>query len=58
VINAIYEFRLNVGKVVTSLEFVERSRHFFKFAMSAYGWKGLNFFGKGNGYITGKILHL
>jgi hypothetical protein len=38
--------------------FVQTVRHFYKFAMAAYGWKGLNFFGKGNGVITGKQIYL
>jgi hypothetical protein len=42
------------GDVVKELSAVEIPRHFFKFAMAAYGWKGLNFFGKGAGYVYGK----
>lgn len=34
--------------IVTSMDEIEMARYFFKFALAAYGWKGLNFFGKRN----------
>jgi len=39
------------GEIIRQLEAIERPRHFYKFALAAYGWKGLNFFGKGSGII-------
>ncbi|EPZ31622.1 alpha/beta-hydrolase [Rozella allomycis CSF55] len=47
--------RPRTGDLVNSMEFAERSRHYYKFSMAAYGWKGLNFFGKGNGYIADSV---
>ena len=41
------------GKLVRELSKIELPRHFYKYAMAAYGWKGLNFFGKGAGIIKG-----
>jgi hypothetical protein len=39
------------GDRVRDLSFIEQSRHYYMFSMAAYGWKGLNFFGKGKGII-------
>lgn len=43
------------GDVVRELSLIEIPRYFYKFAMAAYGWKGLNFFGKGSGIITDSV---
>lgn len=39
---------IRTSEIVTSLDEIEMARYFFKFALAAYGWKGLNFFGKRN----------
>ncbi|ORY99297.1 hypothetical protein BCR43DRAFT_489056 [Syncephalastrum racemosum] len=38
--------------VVEDLSEIELAAHFWKFSVASYGWKGLNFIGKGNGYIS------
>ena len=43
---------------IMTLSSVEQARHYYMFAMAAYGWKGLNFFGKGRGIIIGKFYRL
>jgi hypothetical protein len=43
------------GRLVRDLSKIEIPRHFWKFAMATYGWRGLNFFGKGGGIIRGII---
>src|SRR6266566_2561587 len=31
---------------------IDTASHFWKYSLASYGWKGLNFIGKGNGYIS------
>lgn len=55
-INILEKYYINhemtyTGKNVRCLSQIEQPRHFYSFAMAAYGWKGLNFFGKGAGII-------
>lgn len=38
--------------IVEDLSEIELAAHFWKFSVASYGWKGLNFIGKGNGYIS------
>ncbi|CAO3600254.1 unnamed protein product [Absidia cylindrospora] len=38
--------------IVLDLKQVELMGHFWKFAMASYGWKGLNFLGRGNGVFS------
>ena len=32
-------------------EMIDKGRHLYKFSMATYGWKGLNYAGKGNGLL-------
>ncbi|RKP12670.1 hypothetical protein BJ684DRAFT_11152, partial [Piptocephalis cylindrospora] len=43
------------GSVMEGYEECERAAHFHRFALASYGWKGLNFFGHGNGILTDSI---
>lgn len=43
------------GETVRVLGFVEMSRHFWKFSMASYGWRGLNFFGKRNDILKDSV---
>lgn len=43
------------GAVMEGYEECERAAHFHRFALASYGWKGLNFFGHGNGILTDSI---
>ncbi|KAG2227573.1 hypothetical protein INT45_002258, partial [Circinella minor] len=36
--------------VIEDLSEIEMPAYFWKYSVASYGWKGLNFFGKGNGY--------
>ncbi|OZJ05331.1 hypothetical protein BZG36_01596, partial [Bifiguratus adelaidae] len=47
--------RPRIGSLVTKLEDIELASHLWKFAMAAYGWRGINFIGKGNGIIADAI---
>ncbi|KAI8083036.1 uncharacterized protein BX664DRAFT_339672 [Halteromyces radiatus] len=38
--------------IVLDLNQVELMGHFWKFALASYGWKGLNFLGRGNGVFS------
>ncbi|KAI9491174.1 hypothetical protein BDB00DRAFT_510582 [Zychaea mexicana] len=38
--------------VIEDLSEIELPAYFWKFSVASYGWKGLNFFGKGNGYFS------
>ena len=40
------------GKRVLELGKIEVARHYYKFTLASYGWKGLNFFGKGKGILV------
>ncbi|ORX53109.1 hypothetical protein DM01DRAFT_1336298 [Hesseltinella vesiculosa] len=41
--------------VVTDLNELQLVAHLWRFSMAAYGWKGLNFIGKGNGYLSDAV---
>ncbi|KAL0095662.1 hypothetical protein F4703DRAFT_1825992 [Phycomyces blakesleeanus] len=41
--------------LVEDLSEIELASHFWKFSVASYGWKGLNFIGKGNGYLSDAI---
>jgi hypothetical protein len=41
--------------VETSLQDAETFGHYHRFALASYGWRGLNFFGKGNGILRDAI---
>lgn len=38
--------------VVEDLSEIELAAYFWKYSVASYGWKGLNFIGKGNGYFS------
>ncbi|KAI9316314.1 hypothetical protein BX666DRAFT_1858941 [Dichotomocladium elegans] len=38
--------------VVEDLSEIDLPAYFWKYSVASYGWKGLNFIGKGNGYIS------
>jgi hypothetical protein len=38
--------------IVLDLKQAELMGHFWKFALASYGWKGLNFLGRGNGVFS------
>ncbi|KAI8145650.1 hypothetical protein BJV82DRAFT_20937 [Fennellomyces sp. T-0311] len=38
--------------VIEDLSEIELPAYFWKFSVASYGWKGLNFIGKGNGYFS------
>ncbi|KAI3644017.1 hypothetical protein MP228_010181 [Amoeboaphelidium protococcarum] len=39
------------GEIVKDLDKIQTGRQFYRFALATYGWKGLNFFGKGQGIV-------
>ncbi|KAI8393336.1 uncharacterized protein BYT42DRAFT_550699 [Radiomyces spectabilis] len=41
--------------VVEELSEIDLAAYFWKFSVASYGWKGLNFIGQGNGYITDAV---
>ncbi|KAF7727403.1 hypothetical protein EC973_007567 [Apophysomyces ossiformis] len=41
--------------LVEDLSEIEEASHFWKYSLASYGWKGLNFIGKGNGYISDAV---
>ncbi|KAG0165013.1 hypothetical protein DFQ30_009080 [Apophysomyces sp. BC1015] len=41
--------------LVEDLTEIDSASHFWKFSLASYGWKGLNFIGKGNGYISDAV---
>ncbi|KAI8084773.1 uncharacterized protein BX664DRAFT_266001, partial [Halteromyces radiatus] len=41
--------------LVTDLSEIQLASHMWRFSMASYGWKGLNFIGKGNGYISDAV---
>ncbi|RKP06214.1 hypothetical protein THASP1DRAFT_25420, partial [Thamnocephalis sphaerospora] len=43
------------GESVKRLIDIDLPAHFYRFTMASYGWRGLNFFGKGNGIIRDSI---
>ncbi|KAG0174874.1 hypothetical protein DFQ28_006748 [Apophysomyces sp. BC1034] len=44
--------RERTRKLVDDLSKIELASYFWKFSVASYGWKGLNFLGKGNGYFS------
>lgn len=42
---------------ITDGGFVDNARHFFRFSISVYGWKGLNLWGKGRGMFRDSFRH-
>lgn len=41
--------------LVRDLSEIEMASRFWKFSVASYGWKGLNFIGKGNGILSDAI---
>ncbi|KAI9309024.1 hypothetical protein BJ944DRAFT_236459 [Cunninghamella echinulata] len=41
--------------LVSDLSEIQLASHMWRFSMASYGWKGLNFIGKGNGYISDAV---
>ncbi|KAI7867972.1 hypothetical protein BDF14DRAFT_1798206 [Spinellus fusiger] len=41
--------------LVQDLSEIELASHFWDYSLVSYGWKGLNFIGKGNGYISDAV---
>ncbi|CAO3643013.1 unnamed protein product [Cunninghamella blakesleeana] len=41
--------------LVSDLSEIQLASHMWRFSMACYGWKGLNFIGKGNGYISDAV---
>lgn len=41
--------------IVQDLSEIETAARFWKFSIASYGWKGLNFMGKGNGILSDAI---
>ncbi|CAO3591233.1 unnamed protein product [Absidia cylindrospora] len=41
--------------LVTDLSEIQLASHMWRFSMASYGWKGLNFIGKGNGYLSDAV---
>lgn len=55
-----YENRVSVyytKEYITDGGFVDNARHFFRFSISVYGWKGLNLWGKGRGMLRDSFRH-
>ncbi|KAI9597820.1 hypothetical protein BDF19DRAFT_434538 [Syncephalis fuscata] len=46
---------IRTGDTVDRLIDIDLPAHFYRFCMASYGWRGLNFFGKGNGIIRDSI---
>ncbi|KAI8050911.1 hypothetical protein BDF22DRAFT_112166 [Syncephalis plumigaleata] len=46
---------IRTGIKVQRLMDIDLPAHFYRFCMASYGWRGLNFFGKGNGIIRDSI---
>ncbi|ORX97624.1 alpha/beta-hydrolase, partial [Basidiobolus meristosporus CBS 931.73] len=46
---------VKTGRYIESLQEIEYPTHFYKYAMAAYGWRGLHFFGKTNNLVAGVI---
>ncbi|KAK9760430.1 hypothetical protein K7432_015531 [Basidiobolus ranarum] len=46
---------VKTGQYIQNLEEIEYPTHFYKYAMAAYGWRGLHFFGKGSNLVAGVI---
>lgn len=44
--------RDRTGELVHDLSEIDMASRFWKFSIASYGWKGLNFIGKGNGIIS------
>ncbi|KAI8070499.1 hypothetical protein BC940DRAFT_366067 [Gongronella butleri] len=42
-------------EVVNDLTELQLVSHLWRFSMASYGWKGLNFIGKGNGYLSDAV---
>ncbi|KAI8372887.1 uncharacterized protein BYT42DRAFT_49753 [Radiomyces spectabilis] len=40
---------------VESLSEIDLASHFWRFSVATYGWKGVNFLGHGNGYISDAV---
>ncbi|KAL1918697.1 uncharacterized protein VTP21DRAFT_2719 [Calcarisporiella thermophila] len=47
--------REHTGDYVTNLAEIEEATYFWKFSIAAYGWRGLNFIGRGNGVFVDAI---
>jgi hypothetical protein len=43
--------------IVKDLSEIQVASHLWRYSMASYGWKGLNFIGKGNGYLSDAIRH-
>ncbi|RKP27871.1 hypothetical protein SYNPS1DRAFT_12033 [Syncephalis pseudoplumigaleata] len=46
---------IRTGRTVDRLVDIDLPAHFYRFCMASYGWRGLNFIGKGNGIIRDSI---
>jgi Lipase (class 3) len=41
----------NKSRVVLDMEFLARCKHLYRYTIASYGWKGINYFGQGRGFI-------
>ncbi|KAI9483982.1 MAG: hypothetical protein EXX96DRAFT_560377 [Benjaminiella poitrasii] len=41
--------------LVSDVSEIEKASYFWRYAMACYGWKGLNFIGKGNGILSDAV---